>query len=142
MARQLPADCLNSIFKYLENEVDLHSCLLVNCLWCKVSVRILWKTIRNYNTLITCLPNESKELLHRNEIIISTQTLKPPLFNYVAFIKALSIGEIYRKIQNLQNYNESKSTLVVREVFKMFVNQISLRRLDFYNFHASDHFSI
>ena len=48
---QLPADCLNEIFEYLEEDrVALRSCLLVNQLWCEVSVRILWKNIRNYNT--------------------------------------------------------------------------------------------
>ncbi len=35
MPCQLPADCLNDIFKYLEDEMAfLHSCLLVNRLWC------------------------------------------------------------------------------------------------------------
>ncbi len=68
MTCQLPADCLNDIFEYLEDKVDLRSCLLVNRLWCKVSVRILWASIQNYNTLITCLSDESKEILHKNEI--------------------------------------------------------------------------
>src|SRR5688500_10546079 len=72
MSRQLPVDCLNDIFEYLEGKVDseradLRSCLLVDHLWCEVSVRILWKNIQNFNTLITCLPNESKEILRKNE---------------------------------------------------------------------------
>ncbi len=41
MACLLHADCLNKIFESLEDKVDLYSCLLVNRLWCKVSVRIL-----------------------------------------------------------------------------------------------------
>ena len=49
---QLPIDCLNEIFEHLENDkVTLYSCLLVNRFWCKTSVRILWRIIRNYNTL-------------------------------------------------------------------------------------------
>ena len=45
----LPADCLNEIFENLEDDkVTLHSCLLVNRLWCEVSVRILWRNIWNY----------------------------------------------------------------------------------------------
>src|ERR1043166_1857111 len=84
---QLPADCLNEIFEYLENDaVTLRSCLLVNRLWCKVSVRILWRSIRNYNTLIACLLNDSKEL---NGIITSTLDSKPPMFNYASFCKIL-----------------------------------------------------
>src|SRR6266498_1235696 len=74
------------------DKVSLHSCLLVNRFWCEVSVPILWTSIQNYNTLIACLPNESKEILYENEIIISTPTSKP-LFNYVTFIKSLSMFE-------------------------------------------------
>ena len=96
---QLSADCLNEIFEYLDNEkFTLYSCILVNRLWCEVSVRILWKNVynynkRTYNTLISCLPNESKEILSKNGIIISTQTLKPPIFNYAGFCKVLIISQ-------------------------------------------------
>src|SRR5947199_2022213 len=70
---QLPSDCLNNIFAYLEDDkVTLRSCLLVNHLWCEVSVEILWKSIRNYNTLIACLPNNSKKILSKNGVITST----------------------------------------------------------------------
>src|ERR1044072_9427766 len=105
---QLPADCLYEIFEYLEDDkTTLHSCLLVNHLWCELSVRILWREIRNYNTLIACLPNESKEILRKSNIIISTTTSKPPLFNYVAFIKTLSIYDIHDIIKDiLKNYQQ------------------------------------
>src|ERR1700727_1627625 len=106
---QLPADCLAVIFEYLEEDViTLHACLLVNRLWCEISVKILWRDIWKFeygiisknrlkvesamfNTLISCLPNESKELLHENKIYIQTPTSRPPLFNYTAFCKVLSI---------------------------------------------------
>src|SRR3954468_3140865 len=88
----LPADCLNEIFEYLEEDkFTLRSCLLVNRLWCEVSVRILWRRIRNYNTLIACLPNESKEILSINGIITSTSDSKPPMFNYASFCKILFV---------------------------------------------------
>ena len=68
---QLPADCLNEIFKYLEEDKNsIHSCLLVNRLWCGVSVRILWTSVWNYDTLLACLPNESKEILYEKELSI------------------------------------------------------------------------
>src|SRR6266498_4696728 len=97
---KLPADCLNEIFEYLEDDnVTLYSCLLVNRLWCEVSVRIFWRSIWNYNnraynTLISCLPNESKEILYKNGIVISTPTSKSPMFNYAAFCKILSIIQV------------------------------------------------
>src|SRR5581483_11063025 len=90
---QLPTDCLNEIFEYLDT-ITLYFCSLVNRHWYEVSVRILWRNVQNYNTLIACLPNESIEILHKNKITISTSTSKPPLLNYVKFIKTLSIYNI------------------------------------------------
>src|SRR6266498_5464152 len=101
---QLPGDCLNEIFEYLEDdEITLYSCLLVNRLWCKISVRILWRSIRNYITLFACLPIESKEILFRNKIITSTSTSKPPIFNYASFCKTLSVDSVYYDIRKLHN---------------------------------------
>ncbi len=137
---QVPADCLNEIFEYLENDkFTLYSCILVNRLWCEVSVRFLWRDDNNYknqtyNTLISCLPNESKEILYKNGINIPTLTFKPPMFNYAAFCKFLSIDRniyrIYRLLQksitshNLDNITNI-ANLVVEEIFKMLMNQIS-----------------
>src|SRR5438046_3145505 len=105
---QLPADCINEIFEHLEDDdVTLYSCLLVNRLLCKISVRILWRHIRNYNTLIACLPNESKEILFRNKIFTSTLTLKPPIFNYASFCKYLSVYDVCYNIKKLYNEQES-----------------------------------
>src|SRR5690348_15013972 len=71
---QFFVDCLDEIFEYLEyDKVTLFSCLLVNSLWCEAAVRILWRNSSSYKastyiTLINCLPNESKEILHNNRI--------------------------------------------------------------------------
>src|SRR5438477_3192830 len=98
----MSTDCINEIFKYLEkDETTLRSCLLVNRLWCEVSVRILWRSIRNYNTLIACLPNESKEILYKNGIITSISTSNNPMFNYSSFCKVLSVYQIKREISKL-----------------------------------------
>src|SRR3954469_74320 len=111
MSCLLPTECLSEVFENLEDDkITLNSCLLVSRLCCKISVRILWRNIWSViysatchqlkissailSTLISCLPNESKELLHKNKIFISTPTSKPPLFNYVSFCKILSINEI------------------------------------------------
>src|ERR1043165_6462921 len=122
---QLPTDCLNEIFEYLEEDkVTLHSCLLVNRLWCEVSVIILWRNIRNYNTLIACLPNESKEILSKNGIIIST--LASPTYNYPSFCKVLSLHEVNDEIEKLF---KNKRSIVIQEIFKLLMNQISLKKL-------------
>ncbi|GBC20821.2 hypothetical protein GLOIN_2v1549563 [Rhizophagus irregularis DAOM 181602=DAOM 197198] len=105
---QLNIDCLNEIFKYIDDDdiVTLSSCLLVNQLWCQVSVRILWRNVSNYNTsnfntLIACLPNESKKILNENGINISTPNSKFLTFNYSTFCKILSINQVHYKIELL-----------------------------------------
>ena len=126
----------------------LHSCLLVSRLWCKVSVRILWRDIWSFkysvayqhrlkvasailSTLVACLPNESKDFLHKNEIFISTPTSNPPIFNYAAFCKVLSIHEISKIINEVLKHkisslsSKDRNYLVTKEIYKMFVNQIS-----------------
>src|SRR5437763_1136643 len=137
---QLPVDCLNEIFEYLEKDkITLHSCLLVNRLWCEVSVRILWSSVWNYDTLIACLPKESKEILYKNRIVTSTPTSKPPIFNYIVFIKNLEIDNVINNI--LRNYRSTtplnlnyKKYVVVQEIYKLLLNQISsLRELHFYS---------
>ncbi|RIA82891.1 hypothetical protein C1645_834658 [Glomus cerebriforme] len=123
---QLLADCLSEIFEHLEKDkFTLHSCLLANRLCCEISVRILWRynwdyTIETYNTLISCLPNESKELLYENGIIIPSQTSKPP------------------NQQPSQNLSANQYHIVTREIFKLFMNQISLKKLVFWQYSNID----
>src|SRR6266540_2126550 len=148
------ADCLYKIFECLKDDClerdvnSLHSCLLVNRLWCKVAIEILWKNIwsskldslKLIGILIACLPNESKDLLYMNEIFIPSPTSKPPLFNYISFIKDLPIFTIdqiiditLRKIQPnkvSQDFYYNKY-LILQELLKAMMNQISsLKTLD------------
>ncbi|RIA92708.1 hypothetical protein C1645_820297 [Glomus cerebriforme] len=123
MSCQLTIDCLNEIFENLDDKKTLHS----------LSTAIL-------STLVACLSNESKELLFKNEIFISTPTSKPPLFNYPAFCKVLSIDNIYLIIGETTPIFtalrlKDRSDLVVNEVVKMFLTQISsLKKLTFYTY--------
>src|SRR5581483_5475017 len=153
MARLLPADCLNEIFENLEEDkITLHSCLLVNRLWCEVSVGILWKDIWSFiysapyhahnrrkesavlSTLIACLPSESKELLRKNKIFIATPTSKT-LFNYATFCKVLSINKIGRMVSDTFKTNPkcgSHHLMITEEIIKLFMNQISsLKKLTY-----------
>src|ERR1043166_9631149 len=119
MPSQLPADCLNEIFEYLDDDIlSLHSFLLVNRVWCQAAVRILWRDVwgfkytvpiryhlnissRILSTLVACLPKDSKEILFKNEIFISTPTSKPPLFNYAAYCQVFSICEISQMVDSV-----------------------------------------
>ncbi|RIA87514.1 hypothetical protein C1645_877997, partial [Glomus cerebriforme] len=161
MSCQLITDCLNEIFECLDDKT-LHSCLFVNRLCCKISIGILWRNIYDVinikdndnirrrslfflSTILACLPDESKEFLLNNEISISTLTSKPPLFNYPAFCKVLLIDHIclivYYGLEEIQEIpitsslnKKSRYYLVINEVIKMFITQISsLKKLTFYD---------
>ncbi|RIA87411.1 hypothetical protein C1645_827833 [Glomus cerebriforme] len=139
---QLFADCISEIFEYLERDKNtLRSCLLVNRLWCEISVKILWRNVWNYSTynysiLISCLPDESKEILNKNGIIISTPISKPLLFNYASFCKVLSDFHVKHGVERLLKNQQTISSqnldynvhIVAQEIYKLFMNQISSLR--------------
>ncbi|RIA87405.1 hypothetical protein C1645_827826 [Glomus cerebriforme] len=117
---QLPVDCLIEIFQYLEEDkFTMYSCLLVNRIWCQASVRIFWKKIRNYDTIIGCLPLELKE---KNGL-----STKYPTFNYVSFCKMISIYEINYNIRLLlrKKISTQKIYKVLQEIYKLLMSQIS-----------------
>ncbi|CAB4381694.1 unnamed protein product [Rhizophagus irregularis] len=131
---QFPIDCLNDIIEYLEDDSNtLYSCLLVNRSWCKISVRIYWRYIRNLSTLISCLPNDSKEILYNNGISISTS--KTPVFNYASFCKYLEVRKVIKDIEHflriqdisVQNLNDI-TIIVLQEIFKLLMCQTSSLR--------------
>ncbi|PKC10212.1 hypothetical protein RhiirA5_414645 [Rhizophagus irregularis] len=134
---QFYVDYLIEIFEHLEKDKNtLYSCLLVNRLWCEISVRILWTDIINYNTLFTCLPNESKKILHDNGISILNS--KPPMFNYASFCKFLSIDDINCNIRKLIKKQlpfpyhnlKNKTHVVSQEILKLLMSQnFSLKEL-------------
>ena len=147
---QLPADCLAEIFEYFEYDNNtLRSCLLVNRLWCELSVRILWRNDSNWNyvTLISCLPNESKKILDEKGIIISSPTSRPPVFNYASFCKSLTIFRVNYSIERLlknqrsiplRNLEDSKY-IVTQEIYKLLMSQIpSLKSIIVISFCWSD----
>src|SRR5438034_5017020 len=155
MSSQLPIDCLIKILECLEEDkVALHSCLLVNRLWCKISVKILWREIGIFKhkmnkisdrslkilrILITCLPNESKDLLFKKGV--STSTSKSPLFDYALFCKAISIPHLmiddysYKKRFSetiIDCYRNCYRTyFITQEILKSFMKQTSLKQLVF-----------
>ncbi|CAB4373512.1 unnamed protein product [Rhizophagus irregularis] len=134
---QLTGDCINEIVEYLnEDKVNLRSCLLINRLWCKISVRIYWREIRNLSALIAFFPDESKEILCKNGITILTSN--PPAFNYASFCKFLSVYEINCKVEKFltkrhithQHLKDSK-VIMIKEIYKFLMGQItSLRKVE------------
>ena len=138
---QLISDCLCDILEHLENDkTTLFSCLLVNRIWCEIAVRILWRDglkykTKSYITLISCLPKESIEILHDNEIMISIPSSKSPMFNYATFCKYLSINMIRYNVRSLienqgktvwkQDLKKRKAHILIHEILNLFMSKIS-----------------
>ncbi|PKK60504.1 hypothetical protein RhiirC2_793213, partial [Rhizophagus irregularis] len=113
----------------------LHSCILVNKLWCRSAIPLLWKNpfsipTGNYNFIEIYLYNLNKylkEILNEYQIIDSLLTSNT-LFNYPSFIKYLNISKINPSIELwLKAHNINLNSDLVFE-FKKFIN-ISLIKL-------------
>ncbi|PKC62013.1 hypothetical protein RhiirA1_465707 [Rhizophagus irregularis] len=83
------------VIKYLQNDHStLHSCILVNRLWCRLTIPLLWEnpfsiSTRNCNFIIDIYLHNSKTELNEYKII---NNLLPSntLFNYLNFLKYLN----------------------------------------------------
>jgi hypothetical protein len=162
---QLPIDCLEEIIEHLEKDkITLHSCLLVNRLWCEISVRILWRNIWEFtniknsilkqrisnkilNTLITFLSNETKKNLSKNGIKMPKIKTKTPIFNYPSFCKVISIREIIHiiiineKFYKTKKNLKEKYSLLTKEIIKIFTKEITtLNNLTYY-WEAKDYWN-
>ncbi|RIA87518.1 hypothetical protein C1645_807280 [Glomus cerebriforme] len=130
-------DCLILIFDEIRTDKkSLYSCLFVNKKWCNIMVPILWKhslykisTLREekiFNTILSCLPLSSKQLLFDNNIKLpSTILLKPPLFNYISFCN-FPETEVIKKIIEMVLGNNNRYyqiNLLEQEIYKLFVSQ-------------------
>ncbi|CAG8629511.1 8172_t:CDS:2 [Ambispora gerdemannii] len=105
MAAKLPQDCLRQILAECHvNDVPLYNYLFVNWSWCECVTPLIWqkpferkdgtvfreeKSFQFIRTLITCLPDDSKEFLHENDIQLPHNNRKIQTFDYPAFIQKL-----------------------------------------------------
>ncbi|EXX72217.1 uncharacterized protein OCT59_000948 [Rhizophagus irregularis] len=106
MASTLIPECLIPIFKYLEDDpVSLFPCILVNRYWCRTAIPILWsnpfsltkfdsrygsrRMFSLINTFIITLPQESKNILIKQEIKIPE--IKNLTFNYQTFLRVIDM---------------------------------------------------
>src|SRR6266496_5715835 len=99
----------SEIIQYFRNDFStLHSCILVNRLWCRLTIPLLWedpfskKFPKNYHFIEIYLHNLSEDDKTKlNEYGIISDNLFPSstLFNYPSFIKCLNINKIYCSIE-------------------------------------------
>src|SRR5690349_10529018 len=88
------------VIKYLKNDFStLHSCILINRLWCRLAMPLLWENPfsicnGNYNFIEIYLHNLNGHYKTKlNKYTINDNSLLPlnTLFNYSSFLKYLNI---------------------------------------------------
>jgi hypothetical protein len=134
-------ELISEIIQYFQNDYKtLHSCSLVNRLWCHLAIPLLWEDpfsipTRNYNCIkiyLYYLNEDSKEKFNvygiDDELLTSNNN--STLFNYPSFIKYLNIHNICHSIEKWAEnnnysytYNSCKELkkLVYRSLFKVFI---------------------
>ncbi|POG63188.1 hypothetical protein GLOIN_2v1784343 [Rhizophagus irregularis DAOM 181602=DAOM 197198] len=105
----------NEIIKNFQNDYStLYSCVLVNRLWCRLAIPLLWENpfsipTRNYNFIEVYLYNLNDFLKSKlNEYHITDHYLLPSntLFNYPSFIRYLSMCKIASSIDRWLEAND------------------------------------
>ncbi|CAG8736634.1 15821_t:CDS:1, partial [Cetraspora pellucida] len=116
MAPRLYTDCLVKIFSFLRDDhSSLHSCALVNHLWCQNAIPLLWedpldskkldgrnekhKRYSLVNTYISGLPQVSHKVL-KSEKIMLPPISRPPTFEYASYLRKLDLKYFFVAIQS------------------------------------------
>ncbi|PKY34199.1 hypothetical protein RhiirB3_453682 [Rhizophagus irregularis] len=139
-------ELIYEVIKYFQNDYStLYSCILVNRLWCRLAIPLLWENpfsfrTENYNFIGIYLHNLNDDLkIKLNECkIINNSLPSNTLFNYPSYLKYLNIYYfIYNvemwfiKLENSRSYLVSDfKELIDISLFKVFIeNEVNLHTL-------------
>ncbi|UZN99070.1 uncharacterized protein OCT59_000351 [Rhizophagus irregularis] len=132
-------ELINEVIQYFRyNHKTLHSCILVNRLWCRLAIPLLWedpfsiKSPKNYHFIeiyLHYLNNDDKAKL--NEYVIHNELLPSnTLFNYPRFIQRLDTYKVWFSIEKWVATVGTSTTRVkhiFRSLFLIFIeNEVSL----------------
>ncbi|EXX57887.1 uncharacterized protein OCT59_020332 [Rhizophagus irregularis] len=143
-------ELLNEIIQYFHHDYKtLHSCILVNRLWCRLAIPLLWEDPFSIPTLncrfidiyLSYLNEDCK--LKLNEYGINNNLFPSnTFFNYPSFIQHLDTRKISNSIENwvaqlsysIQNNNlqiTNFTKLIYSSLFLIFIeNEVKLRSLE------------
>jgi hypothetical protein len=138
----------NEILQYFRNDHStLHSCILVNRLWCRLAIPLLWedpfsrKILKNHHFIeiyLHKLNDDDKIKLSEYGIIIGLFPSNT-LFNYPNFIKCLNTERISSSIETwaenamVSNFNQVSrlSSFIFLSLFKIFIeNEVNLHTFE------------
>ena len=124
----LPAELTCEIIQYLRNDFStLYSCILVNRLWCRLAIPLLWEDpfsiyAQNFQFIEIYLGNLNEDDYVKQKLanIVDMKLIascSSTLFNYPSFIKNLDTNKVRRSIKYwigtlLDTYNDKLGKLV------------------------------
>ncbi|GBC34066.1 uncharacterized protein OCT59_019056 [Rhizophagus irregularis] len=141
-------ELIYEIIKYFQNDYStLYSCILVNKLWCRLAIPLLWKDpfsipTKNYNFIENYLHNLNDDFKTKlNEYkIINNSLPSNMLFNYSRFLKYLNINKFIFTTRVWFESSISKNRLVIDfenlgdicvSLFETFIeNEVNLHTLE------------
>ncbi|UZO26844.1 uncharacterized protein OCT59_019057 [Rhizophagus irregularis] len=137
-------ELMYKIIKYFQNDYStLYSCILVNRLWCRLTIPLLWEDpfsipTKNYNFIeiyLHDLNDDFKTKLNEYEIINKTLPSNI-LFNYTGFLKYMNIYKFITSIEKWFKSAISKNRLVnlsdiCVSLFETFIeNEVNLHTFE------------
>src|SRR6266480_6381114 len=128
---KLNKDVLFLILVELQNDrKSLYSCLLVNRTWCETTIPILWKDPLKlcpsdnkrilFDVILLHLPEESRDNLKNQGIVLLTKLCQRPLFNYISFWRYLNLSILEDMIISAV---ESEASIIRSEILKLLINE-------------------
>ncbi|PKC59642.1 hypothetical protein RhiirA1_469154 [Rhizophagus irregularis] len=141
------------IIQYLRDDISsLYSCVLVNRLWCRIAIPLLWEDPFSVPTqkfdfikiLLRSLNDEDKTRLIVKYGFYNNEFSPKTLFNYPGFIKRLNTQNIRFCIENwvpnLTNNFANSANLFYWLLFKTFIkNEINLYSFEIVMLISRDH---
>ncbi|PKY24215.1 hypothetical protein RhiirB3_438692 [Rhizophagus irregularis] len=141
------------IIQYLRDDrSSLYSCVLVNRLWCRIAIPLLWEDPFSVPTqkfdfikiLLRSLNDEDKTRLIVKYGFYNNEFSPKTLFNYPGFIKRLNTQNIRFCIENwvpnLTNNFANSANLFYWLLFKTFIkNEINLNSFEIVMLISRDH---
>ncbi|CAG8492435.1 137_t:CDS:1 [Diversispora eburnea] len=151
MATKVPTEILIKILNNLQSSPstqDLYSSLLVNRIWCKVTIPILWelpfgrecfgydkklsKKALCIRTYISCMDTQARNLLIQNGFDLSSS---PPqaTFNYPSFTHKFIINNLVYFISKYSKHIIGKKIFELRILFRE-ISRLIITRCSFLNY--------
>ncbi|RGB31131.1 hypothetical protein C1646_764455 [Rhizophagus diaphanus] len=142
---QLIDDVLLLIFNELRDDIStLHSCILVNTIWCHIATPLLWRNFSRsfedpyehkpelrkklYNVIAHFLPNNPGDLLPQYDIHLPLNRITKKLsFEYMSFFTRITTIWIKDMTNFLINDevedSKNKKKILEKEMYKLIINK-------------------